>query len=131
MDNTTEMSAQEVNDCFAKNSSEYMMEEIKKTIEKINIKSKGLAEKKNYVPTFRSLLQDNLREIQTKISTEKMTQIKVWHKESKAELYKLNLENQVINQNGHFGHWFNFRGGSLNTATKQARSSFKRDDKEM
>ena len=56
MDNTTDRLAQDVNNCFAKYSSEYMIQENKKVIKKVKLKSKDLAGKRNCVTTFRALL---------------------------------------------------------------------------
>ena len=73
---------------------------------------------------FRSLLQDNIREIKNKISTQQKTKITVSNQENKAKLYKLDLENQGTSQKGKFGNRSNFSGGNFNFSG----SNFKRYD---
>ena len=57
-----------------------------------------------------------------------MSQAQCKDSDTKAELLKLDLENWGISQNGCFGQQSNFRRRSLNTAAKEAKSNFKRDE---
>ena len=57
-----------------------------------------------------------------------MTQRSSWNKYAEVELYKLDLENQVIHQNRDFGNLFKYRRGSLNKVAKDAKSNPTKDD---
>ena len=68
MDDTSIISATEVNICFAKLSCEYTCHKNWEIIEKVKSNFNDLEGKKNYMPTFVTLLEHTLRVVKDDIS---------------------------------------------------------------
>ena len=117
IDITSIMSPVEIQLCFAKLSCAYTFHKIKDTLEELKIKHADPQGIKNYIFTFRDLLEDTLHQTNDAINTQKTLNMQQYSNNTRknqvtSKFNNMALEHAGLAIGGHFGHQSNRKQGA-------------------